>query len=257
MAIASFSADALATISAIERHAARSWPAPYVTQHHGWELRLSPALASRRVNSLNAVTPEAGRFPAALAEAASICSKRGVKFHVRMLPLAGDEAVAHLESLGVSGAAETTVKTVLLDREFPIDPRATIATSMTDEWLDTYLAADWHADGEREVIKTALASVQMPQAFAMVYDGGMPCAVGRGVVENGWLGIYQIATLPDARRRGFANGVMTALMNWGRSQAAQNAYLQVVSANGPARALYNGLGFQPLYTYDYWTVPLS
>ena len=106
------------------------------------------------------------------------------------------------------------------------------------------------------MIKAALASVQMPQAFAVAYDDGIPYAVGRGVVENGWLGIYQIATLPDARRRGFANCVMTALLKWGKSQTAQNAYLQVVSANGPARALYNALGFQPLYTYDYWTVPL-
>ena len=256
MALAPFSADTLATISVIERHSARSWPALYVTQHHGWELRLSPALASRRVNSLNAVTPEAGRFPSVLADAASLCAKRGVKFHIRVLPLAGNEASEHLESLGISGAAETTVKSVSLDREFPVDPRVTIATSMTDEWLDTYLAAEWHADGEREVIKAALVSVQMPQAFAIAYDGGIPCAVGRGVVENGWLGIYQIATLPDARRRGFGNGVMTALLKWGKSLTAQNAYLQVVSANGPARALYNALGFQPLYTYDYWTVPL-
>ena len=255
MASASFSDDQLATISVIERHSARSWPALYVTQHHGWELRLSPALASRRVNSLNAVTPEAGQFPDVITEAASICAKKGVKFHIRMLPLAGNEAVEHLQALGVSGAAETTVKTVSLDREFPVDPRVTIATSMTDEWLNTYLAADWHADGEREVIKSALASVQMPQTFAMAYDGGVPCAVGRGVVENGWLGIYQIATLPDARRRGFANGVMTALLEWGKSQTAQNAYLQVVSGNAPARTLYKGLGFQPLYTYDYWTVP--
>ena len=257
MVFPSFSPETLATISVIERHSARSWPALYVTQHHGWELRLSPALASRRVNSLNAVTPEAGRFPAALEEAASLCKKRGVKCHIRMLPLAGNEALEHLVSLGLSGAAETTVKTVSLDRDFTVDPMARIASVINDEWLNTYLAADWHADGEREVIKTALASVQMPQAFAIAYDGGIPCAVGRGVVENGWLGIYQIATLPDARRRGFANGVMSALLNWGKSQTAQNAYLQVVSTNVPARAMYDGLGFQPLYTYDYWTVPLT
>ncbi len=247
--------DRLATIGAIERHSAQAWPAPRVTQYHGWELRLSPALASRRVNSLNAVSPEAGRFPDALQQARSACAQTGVACHVRMLPLAGSDAVEHLRSLGISGAAETTVKTMALDRAFPIDARVKLATVLTDEWLDTYLAVEYHADGERAAIRAALTTIPFPQAFVIAYDEGRPSAVGRGVVHEGWLGIYQIATLPDARRRGLAHGVVTALLEWGRGIAARCAYLQVVTSNGPARALYQSLGFEPLYTYDYWTLP--
>jgi len=50
---------------------------------------------------------------------------------------------------------------------------------------------------------------------------------------------------------------MIALLEWGRTKGADTAYLQVESENLGARKLYSSLGFQPLYTYDYWTVPLS
>jgi ribosomal protein S18 acetylase RimI-like enzyme len=246
--------DRLAVISAIENHGFRSWPALRVSHHYGWELRLSPALASRRVNSLNAIAPEVGRFPDVLQEAVQICNAAGVQCHVRLQPMAGKEAQANLSARGLTPAGETTVKIRSLNQAFPQDGRVNVNAELTDEWLDTYLQADWHADGERPHIASALASVQMPQAFAIAYDEGRPCAVGRGAVANGWLGIYQIATKQASRRRGLGQGVVTALLNWGKSLSAENAYLQVVSRNLPARGLYRGLGFEPLYTYDYWTI---
>lgn len=249
--------DWLATVRAIESHSARAWPARHITQHSGWELRLSPALASRRVNSLNAVAPDPGRFSDVLAEAASVCRRQGLPCHVRMLPLAGKAAFDHLRTLGLRGEGETTVEILPLRVHFPSDLRARISPTQTDEWLDTYLAAEHHADGEREEIACALNAVASPQAFVVAYDHGKAVAVGRGVVADGRLGIFQIATLPEARRRGFARAIVTALLNWAIGLSAEDAYLQVVSTNKAARALYEGIGFKPLYTYDYWTVPTS
>lgn len=257
MALVPGSDDWLATLRAIEHHSARAWPARHVTQHYGWELRLSPALASRRVNSLNAVAPEPGRFSNALADALSVCRRQGLPCHIRMLPLAGQEAVDHLRTLGLCGESETTVEVLPLEDRFSSDARVRVSPTLTDEWLDTYLAAEPHADGERDEIAFALRSVRHAQAFVVVHDGGQAFAVGRGVVADGRMGIYQIATLPEARRRGLAKAVVIALLDWGKSLAADTAYLQVVTKNVAARALYEGIGFRPLYTYDYWTVPTS
>jgi ribosomal protein S18 acetylase RimI-like enzyme len=249
------SLDRVAAISRIERHSAQAWPAPYVTQHYGWELRRSPQLASRRVNSLNAVSPEPGRFAEALAEAQSICDAAGTACHVRLVSVAADEAKQHLRASGLSGAAETTVKTIALDQDFPVDPRVSVDQRLSDEWLDTYLQADQHDEAERAALKAALATVNGQQGFAIAHIDGLPQAVGRGVVQDGYLGIYQIATLPHARRKGLGSAIVTALMKWGKQHAAQTAYLQVVSTNLPARALYRRLGFAPFYSYDYWTMP--
>jgi GNAT superfamily N-acetyltransferase len=65
-------------------------------------------------------------------------------------------------------------------------------------------------------------------------------------------GIFQIATAPSMRRKGLGRKIVTSLMAWGRQQGGMRAYLQVVATNHPARRLYQGLGFKPLYPYTYY-----
>ena len=49
----------------------------------------------------------------------------------------------------------------------------------------------------------------------------------------------------------FASAVMAALLDWGASRGATTAYLQVLSDNAPALALYDRLGFETHHAYRY------
>jgi len=80
---------------------------------------------------------------------------------------------------------------------------------------------------------------------------GRPVAVGLGVVEAGWVGIFCMATLPAFRRQGAGAAVLRSLAEWGRQQGAEQVYLQVTEANVEARPLYAKAGFEMLYTYHY------
>jgi len=244
-------------IRTIEGHSARAWPAQTATPISGWELRLSPLLSSRRTNSLNAVAPEAGRFETVLRMAQSICRDQGVPCHVRLQPLAGQEPIDHLKSLGLQGGGETIVETLAVSGGHPVDPRVILAEELSDLWLDTYASTHHYSATESDAIRSALSSVAIPQGFAVALDEGVPCAVGRAAIHDGLLGLFQIATLPNRRRKGFGRAIMSALLEWGREKGADKAYLQVESGNVAARTLYENLGFQPLYTYDYWTLPKS
>jgi GNAT superfamily N-acetyltransferase len=73
------------------------------------------------------------------------------------------------------------------------------------------------------------------------------------VAERGWLGLFCMATLPEARRCGVATRALRALVGWGLGQGCTRAYLQVEEDNAAARALYEGLGFATLYGYHYRT----
>lgn len=55
--------------------------------------------------------------------------------------------------------------------------------------------------------------------------------------------IANVATAPDARRRGIARALMTALTAELRARGVTRAYLEVRESNTPARALYASLGF--------------
>jgi ribosomal protein S18 acetylase RimI-like enzyme len=82
-------------------------------------------------------------------------------------------------------------------------------------------------------------------------------AAARGVLDGDWLGIYEVATLPSARRRGAASAIVAALAAWGLERGARRAYLLVLEDNEPANALYARLGFSRAYAYRYRVRELS
>ena len=55
--------------------------------------------------------------------------------------------------------------------------------------------------------------------------------------------LLNITTVPTHRRQGHARQLMHALIGQARQQGAQSLWLEVRQSNGPARALYEALGF--------------
>jgi RimJ/RimL family protein N-acetyltransferase len=53
------------------------------------------------------------------------------------------------------------------------------------------------------------------------------------------------------RRQGAATAVLHALASWADKQHAHGLYLQVMRDNLAALALYERVGFTPLYDYHY------
>jgi len=76
-------------------------------------------------------------------------------------------------------------------------------------------------------------------------------AGGYAGCDGEWLGFGGLWVDPDARRSGLALAVVGALLDWGASQGATTAYLQVLSDNTPALRLYEALGFREHHRYRY------
>ena len=81
---------------------------------------------------------------------------------------------------------------------------------------------------------------------------GSIVGLGRGVVTEGWLGIFGMVTAAEHRGLGVGASVLAELLREGRRLGATGAYLQVEADNAPALALYAAAGFTPAYDYDYW-----
>ncbi len=76
--------------------------------------------------------------------------------------------------------------------------------------------------------------------------------MARGVAQGPWLGVFQVAVVPSARRQGVGTALLRALSAWGAGQGTTSAYLQVGRDN-PGRALYGSL--VPGGSYRYRTRP--
>lgn len=74
-------------------------------------------------------------------------------------------------------------------------------------------------------------------------------AVGRVAVTDApdgtrWAGISAVRVSEETRRRGLARRLCEGLLDWAHTRGATRAYVQVVTDNSAARALYESMGFR-------------
>jgi N-acetylglutamate synthase len=243
----------------IERAAARAWPADEVEEVEGWVLRRTVGVPRRRSNSL-LPSPKAGlacrTLDLALATAEDLDFDLVVQVSPAELHLRLDEA---LEDRGMQfGGASLVLAGELAPRrpalELPVEllrGRFDVALGELDgEWVAAW--ADVAGVGEAaETANLVLSQLGDAARFATVFENGDPVAVGIGVVDAEWLGVFSLAVAPSARRRGIAGAVMDALEGWGRGRGARRIYLQVEADNEAALEFYARRGMAIAHSYHY------
>ena len=235
----------LSGTEAVELAAAYGWPAAESDRLGDWWLRATGGWTMRGNSALPIGDPDRPR-DAAIDAVAAWYRARDLPPAISVpLPLlAGLDA--ELDRRGWSARPITQVMTAPLDA---------IVTGGTGEVrLDTAPAPEWLAmvNGRKGgAVIEVLTGV--PEArFPLVPGPAGPLAVARGVVadpQRRWLGVSLIETAPEARRQGFAQLVVGALVDWAGSLGATDAYLQVEQRNTTAIALYQRIGFTVHHTY--------
>jgi ribosomal protein S18 acetylase RimI-like enzyme len=250
----------LELVRAVEEVAANSWPAAIVEMLDGWRLRATPSVTVRRSNS---VLPNggAGRVPleSKLAAVEDFYAGHDIPARYQVSGAAVPESLDDvLASRGFEIEAPVDIMVARLDQVEALTRGREIADGVgiesepSEEWLDAMFEVA--PRGERDVFRAAILDrIDRPVRYASVLDGREALAVGMCVADGDWLGIYSMATHPEARRRGFATAILRSLAQSGRRLGATRAYLQTERTNGPAHALYERVGFATAYGYHYRT----
>ncbi|MFI0409897.1 GNAT family N-acetyltransferase [Actinomadura sp. 3N508] len=124
----------------------------------------------------------------------------------------------------------------------------------TRAWLDAWRAVH---GGDLDSERKMLARVKGTSAYVCAMVGDDVAAVGRAVADTGWTGVFNMATIPEARGKGAGRAVLAALAGWAERQKADRMYLQVEHGNGPALRLYERSGFSEISPYHYRTATAS
>jgi GNAT superfamily N-acetyltransferase len=238
-------------LKTLQEYAARAQPAAHVEEAGGWWLRHSPGDAWW----VSAVLPHDREDRVARAE--EFCAERGCGVRFQITPgVCADDLDALLDGRGYERGHAMSLQiasTAEVLRHAQADAGA-VTTRPTDEWL-----AAWRAVTTRDVSaeRDLLSRVEHPSAYAYAEVDGQVVAVGRAVAENGWAGVFGMATLPHARGQGAARSVLAALASWAAAREADRMYLQMEKANSSAFRLYERTGFREVCTYHYRIGPLS
>jgi GNAT superfamily N-acetyltransferase len=222
---------------------AAAWPAPSVQDIGGWLLRHAGGVTKRA----NSVLPleDPGDLDAAVSRAERFYGGHGLPTVFSVSEHARPDGLdAVLEARGYERVDPTLGMVADIDGRYERDG-VEIVEAPSDDWLDVWWSVDGRYPHQLPTAKRILSGVRAGYAFL---DGA---AVGRGVPQGEWLGIYAMAVLPEARRRGLGRRVLRALLDWGREQGCERAYLVVVEANAAARAMYAAEGFAVSGGYHY------
>jgi ribosomal protein S18 acetylase RimI-like enzyme len=94
-------------------------------------------------------------------------------------------------------------------------------------------------------------NIASKKCFAILLKDNQVVSCGLGVLENQYIGLFEIITARNKRRRGFGRELILNILDWGKKNGATKAYLQVAMSNEPALNLYSNLGFEEIYQYFY------
>ena len=102
-----------------------------------------------------------------------------------------------------------------------------------------------------ETNKIILSHIQNKTLLASIMENDITIACGLGVIERGYIGLFDIVVDENYRGKGLGVDICHSLLNRARAEGVRQAYLQVVADNTPAVALYDKLGFANCYQYWY------
>lgn len=243
-------------IPQIETLAANALPASVVEFCDGWRLRYSYGV-TRRANSVLA-EKHVEHLERKLRAVVDFYTRFNSKPRFQLCPASEPlELNQRLLDSGYTKIPGAKVQTLELNN-YKVQTDITkvqLLSKPNDAWFSVYRAVE-KAEPQKEKVRTwMLEHIQSNSAFALLYLDDEPAAVGLGVVEAGYVGIFNMATLEPFRGRGGASTILSALATWGKTVGGHTLYLQVSEDNFKAQSVYENLGFKTLYSYWYLEAP--
>lgn len=222
--------------------------------YDGWLIRFARGFTGRR-NSVNALYNSMLDLPEKIAWCEALFAARGLPPVFRLTPLAPAGLDAALAQRGYVLRPERVLVMVA-----DLDPArlgggksATVVPHQLNEWLPLHQEIGHMHQEHQELHRELLTRISGQPYFITSFDSIRPAASVLAVREGELVGIFEMVTAPDLRRRGHGANVVRAALALAAQDGARQAYLQVMETNAPAVALYEKLGFTTAYRYTYRT----
>ncbi len=240
------------TVLALEEASLNSLPGLQTLLYDGWVVRCGAGYTGR-ANSVTALYISTREIEGKIDFCERFYHEKRLNPAFRLTHFSKPDTLdSLLEARGYRLGRSTSVKTLPLVKDYPApQDQVHIEASPSQEWLETFFRMREQNEAHLPTLQAILGNVPSRSAYATLTCEGQVVAVGLAIVESGLVGLFDITTHPVYRKRGFARQLIHSLLQWGRENGAQDAYLQVMQDNLAALKLYESIGFQEVYTYWY------
>lgn len=238
-------------IHTIEEISLNAWPSLQQILYDGWILRFANG-HTKRANSINSVYIGNKDIYEKIARCEEIYIDKNLKPVFRITPLAHPDLDKILADAGFEKKDISSVQVMDL---VSFRPQATGETrhwaEFSQDWLDSFVQLGGVTIEAQESLAGILRNIASKKCFAVLLKENQVVSCGLGVLENEYIGLFEIVTAKTERRKGFGKKLILNILDWAKQNGAKKAYLQVVMNNEPALNLYSKLGFQEVYQYFY------
>jgi ribosomal protein S18 acetylase RimI-like enzyme len=242
-------------IIGLEGRLLNAWPSFDYQAYDGWLLRLANGY-SKRANSATPFWPGATLDDELIDTMVARFVEANVRPTFRLNGLEAPDVDGMLKMRGFKEIEPTHVLTApIRDGDCTPDPEVRLEPQVSKRWVRAAAQSYGGDKSDDETLMKIVSRIHQKTAFATLSLDDQPVAWGMGVVERGYVGLYDIVVSPDLRGIGLGRRVVASLMAWGCGEGAHTAYLQVREENEIARSLYGNLGFGTAYRYTHRVMP--
>jgi ribosomal protein S18 acetylase RimI-like enzyme len=234
----------------------RALPALETRVYDGWVLRMANGY-TRRANSVNPVYGSSLDVREKIALCEAIYNESETRLVFKMTDAVHPADLdATLNAHGFIKEAPTSVQTLDLAEYDPqLNAEVFVDDALSKAWLADFARLNAVADHHVSTLRQILERIEPKTCYAALKSDSETVAVGLGVIDGDFMGLFDIVTDINHRRRGYGRAIMDALLHHGKANGATTAYLQAMTTNDPALSLYEGMGFREAYQYWYRVKP--
>ena len=245
-------AAGLPLVRRFEAAAFRAWPAASVRYDGTWVVRLNAGHPARRLNSVNPLDPSDVRdIPERVARAGRLFEAYGRPLTFRLSPLSGSALSDYFDRENWDTLSESLVMRANL-QDMPVDD-AILQIPLKDigRFINAAMEVHMMDQSLRPGLTEIIGSIHSEAGLFVLEDNGTPLATAVCVHDGDLAGLFEIATGPRERGKGYGKRVELSALRWARLRGAQQAWLLVEASNAPALRLYDAIGFREVYRYRY------
>ena len=251
----------------IEELTMNAWPSLQTLLYDGWIIRMAGGY-TKRANSINPIYSCENKCranPVNSNSSSNIKLQEKIKkceelYRLNNLPIIFkiidcDEYKLldrKLEDLNYEKLDLTSVQVCKKIKPTKIHEEITTEVQITEDWKRCFYSCYNISNMETMgIIDKMLKNIRHPIICVLYIDNGQYAGCGYGVVESGYVGLFDIIVKEEFRGKGIGKKLVETILAQSKERGADKAYLAVVNNNIIAKKLYQKIGFIEIYKYWY------
>jgi len=233
-----------------------TWPPKIILNLNGWKVRISEGV-TKRANSVSPMLYTGNNLEADIAQVERFYQEKNLQ---PIFQLPDGFKPSELKDLLISSGYEPIDETIVMVADINEMNKSPEAIEYDfvhfeenlEEWITAFKSLREDRSDEIEGLKQIIdRATKSNVCYYITKKNDEYVAVGLTISEGSYMGIFNMFTHQEHRRKGIAQILISMMIEWGDINLIDQVFLQVEADNPGAIQLYKKIGFNEIYRYRY------